>query len=135
MSTRSRAQAEQALAALINALRPDWPTPSVLAIIRKQPTAPLDRLAAAAIYATTRRDQLTPHLIADDAGDALDRLTGKLAGPPTPQPTRGCPAHRGQPADCPECAAYRRSALTGDDMHAAVAAAKQAIRDGREGQA
>lgn len=122
MTARSRTQAEQALAVLINAIRPDWNTPGILAAIRSKPGAPLDQLSAAAIYATTRRDQHTPHLIAEDDGNALDLLTGRLDVKPTPQPTRGCPYHHGQPKDCPECAEYSRQ-VTPPTRIAAIRAA------------
>ena len=87
MSAPSRSSAENALAAVIHAIRPDWGTPGILAAIRSHPLAPLDQIAAAAVWATTRRDQHTPHLIAEDDGEAFDRLLGKLTGPPTPTPT------------------------------------------------
>lgn len=122
MTAPSRSQAEQALAALIHAIRPDWATPGILATIRKQPSISLDVLAAGAIYATTRRDQHTPHLIAEDEGAAFDRLTGK-GGMPTPTPTRGCPYHAGQPKDCPDCAIHRRQAVTDRTRIAAIRAA------------
>lgn len=105
----SRSTAEQALAALVHALRPDWDTPGILAVIRRDPARPLDQIAAAAIYATTRRDQYAPHLIGEDDGEALDRLLGKHHGPPTPQPTRGCWYHPGQPRECPDCATETRT--------------------------
>lgn len=112
MTARSRSQAEQALAALINAIRPDWSTPGILAQLRNKPTAPLDVLAASALWATSRRDQHTPHLIAEDDGEAFDRLLGKLTGPPTPTPTRNCWTHPDHPRDnCPECAEHKRSIL------------------------
>ena len=112
MSAPSRSSAENALAAVINAIRPDWGTPGILAAIRSHPLAPLDQIAAAAVWATTRRDQHTPHLIAEDDGEAFDRLLGKLTGPPTPTPTRNCWTHPDHTRDnCPECAEYKRSIL------------------------
>jgi hypothetical protein len=134
MTTCSRSQAENALAALVNAIRPDWSTPGILRFLRVHPTRPLDQLAAAALWATTRRDQTSPHLIAEDDGEALDRLTGKHAGPPTPSPTRGCPYHAGQPKECPTCAAERLRAAGPDRAQAHIATIRQAIRNNRQEQ-
>jgi len=66
----TRSQAEHALASLIHAIRPGWGTPGILAEIRKRPGVPLDQLAAAALWATSRRDQHSPHLIGEDDGMA-----------------------------------------------------------------
>lgn len=130
MTAPSRSTAEQAMAALIHALRPDWATPGILAVIRRDPARPLDQIAAAAIYATTRRDQHSPHLIGEDDGEALDRLTGRAAGPATPQPTRGCWYHPGQPRECPDCAADARIASKRASDH--IAEIRATIRANRE---
>jgi len=123
MTTPSRSQAENALAALLHCIRPDWATPGILAKLRDRPHLPMDVLAAAALWATHRRDQHSPHLIAEDDGAAWDRLIGKSTEPPTPTPTRGCPYHPGQPKDCPECAEYARTAITDPTTIAAIRAA------------
>lgn len=112
MTAPTRSQAEHALAALINAIRPDWSTPGILAQLRNKPTAPLDVLAASALWATSRRDQHSPHLISEDDGEAWDRLCARSNLPPTPTPTRDCPYHPGQPKNCPDCAAYTRTVIT-----------------------
>lgn len=132
MTAPTRSQAEQALAALAHAIRPDWGTRGILAAIRQCANRELDQLAAAVLYAAmVRKDQLTPACIALDGEhwDALDRLTGKITGPPTPRPTSGCPYHRGQPAECPECARDRRQVSADPSRH--IAAARQAIRDAK----
>lgn len=134
MSAPSRSQAENALAALVHCIRPDWSTPGILRFLRDQPTRPLDQLAAAALWATTRRDQTSPHLIGEDEGSAWDRLTGKLTGPPTPAPTRGCPYHAGQPRDCPLCAADRREAADPARTSVHIATIRQTIRNNRQEQ-
>lgn len=130
MTAPSRSTAEQAMAALIHALRPDWATPGILAAIRRDPDRPLDQLAAAAIYATTRRDQHSPHLINVDDGEAWDRLLGKHIGPQTPQPTRGCPYHPGQSRACPECAEHASTASKRAADH--IAQIRATIRANRQ---
>lgn len=127
MTAPSRGQAENALAALVHAIRPDWATPGILAVIRKRPDRPLDQLTAAAVWATTRRDQHAPHLIGEDDGEAFDRLLGKLTGPPSPQPTRGCPYHAGQPRDCPACAEQARTVADRGQVAGHMATIRAAI--------
>lgn len=115
MTAPTRSQAEHALAALINAIRPDWATPGILAVIRKKPGLPIDVLAAAALWATSRRDQHAPHLIAEDDGMAWDRLIGKTTVMPTAVTPRGrCPYHPSQPKapECPDCADHQRTVIT-----------------------
>lgn len=107
MTAPSRSQAEQALAAFLHCLRPDWSTPGILKFIRDQPIRPLDQIAAAALYATSRRDQHSPHLIGVDEGEAWGRLIDTDLRTPTHSPTRGCPYHAGQPKGCPVCARER----------------------------
>ena len=77
MTSPTRTQAEKSLAALIHSIRPDWPTPSVLAQLRTLPDTPLEVLAAAALWATSRRDQHDPKVIREDNGHAWDRITGR----------------------------------------------------------
>ena len=126
MSAPSRTKAEQALAAFTHALRPDWDIPGILAAIRTKPIAPLDQIAAATIKATTRRDQRTPHLIAEDDGTAFDMLLGRMNAEPTPTPPRTtttCVDH-GNPKPCRACAEHARTALRDP-------ARIRAIREGR----
>lgn len=123
MTAPIRSQAEQALAALIHGIRPQWDTRGILAAIRQCAGRSLDQLAAAVLYAAlVRKDQISPACIALDGEhwDALDRLTGKTQGPPTPRPTSGCPYHRGQPSECPECAAYARRVITDPNLIRAI---------------
>lgn len=89
MTSPTRAQAENQLAALIHSIRPDWPTPSILAQLRTLPNTPLEVLAAAALWATSRRDQHDPKVIREDDGNAWDRITGRqqvVPAPPQPRP-------------------------------------------------
>lgn len=88
MTSPTRAQAENQLAALIHAIRPDWPTPSILAQLRTLPNTPLEMLAAAALWATSRRDQHDPKVIREDDGNAWDRITGRPQVVPAPKPPR-----------------------------------------------
>lgn len=88
MTIPTRTQAEKSLAALIHSIRPDWPTPSVLAQLRTLPNTPLEVLAAAALWATSRRDQHDPKVIREDTGSAWDRITGRQQVVPAPPPTR-----------------------------------------------
>ena len=112
MTSPTRTQAENSLAALIHSIRPDWPTPSILAQLRAKPNTPLEVLAAGALWATSRRDQHDPKVIREDNGHAWDRITGRQQVVPAPQPTRGCPYHPGQPRfGCAECAEYTRNAI------------------------
>jgi len=111
----TRSQAEHALASLIHAIRPGWGTPGILAEIRKRPGVPLDQLAAAALWATSRRDQHSPHLIGEDDGMAWDRLIGKTVPTPDAVTRRDrCPYHPGQPKapECPDCAEHLRTVIT-----------------------
>lgn len=118
MTTPSRSQAEHALATLIHCVRPDWATPGILATIRKKPGLPVDVLAAAALWATSRRDQHSPHLIADDDGAAWDRLIGKGVPQPDGVTPRGrCPYHPGQPK-APECPESECPTCTEEAPHA-----------------
>ena len=129
MTTPSRTSAENALAQVIRAIRPDWDTPGILSALRSRPMVALDQVAAAALWATTRTDQHTPHLIAEDNGEALDRLLGKQLGPPTPMPTRNCWTHPDQPRGaCADCAAQARTVATPDRVSQHIAQAKAAIR-------
>ena len=115
MTAPTRSQAEHALATLIHCVRPDWATPGILATIRKKPSLPIDVLAAAALWATSRRDQHTPHLIGEDDGMAWDRLIGKTTVMPTAvTPRDRCPYHPSQPKapECPDCAEHQRTVIT-----------------------
>ena len=131
MTAPTRTQAENALAALVHAIRPDWDTPGILAVIRSKPTAPLAQIAAAAIKATTRHDRHSPHLIADDDGTALDMLLGRINIEPTPQPPRRltCPTHgEHDGSSCPRC---RAAAAPAARAAGYIAQARQAIIDAR----
>ena len=77
MTRPTRTQAENSLAALIHAIRPDWPTPTIRTQLRAEPNTPLEVLAAAALWATSRRDQHDPKVIREDDGNAWDRITGR----------------------------------------------------------
>lgn len=129
MSAPSRTQAEQALAALVAAIRPDWDRPGILAILRRRPDRPLDQLAAAALWAATRTDQTTPALIDTDDGDAYDRIRGRHVDR-TPVPGRDrCPYHPDQPrTSCEPCADHARAA-TRANTAGHLATIRQAIRD------
>ncbi|MFT4295630.1 MAG: hypothetical protein QM582_09490 [Micropruina sp.] len=135
MTAPSRTQAERALAALANAIRPQWDTRGILSAIRDQAGRPLDELAAGVLYAAIMRtDQHSPDLIRRDGEhwQALDHLTGKVRGAYEPQPTRGCPYHRHQPRDCPDCADHARSVAASRDRVAGhMATIRASIRAAR----
>lgn len=132
MTAPSRTQAEHALAALINAIRPDWDTPGILARLREHPRADLRHLTASALWATSKTHMLTPALIGSEEsmGAAWDRLTGASTAPSV---IPACPYHpdvtgRG---DCPKCAADRRQIAAPDQVRQYAAKIRQHIRENR----
>ena len=60
----SRDQQHRAIAFLVEAIRPDWGAPGVMAALDKLRDRPLADVAVAAIRATARTDQRTPAVIA-----------------------------------------------------------------------
>lgn len=88
MTRPTRTQAENSLAALIHAIRPDWPTPTIRSQLRAEPNTPLEVLAAAALWATSRRDQHDPKVIREDDGTAWDRIAGRQQVVPVPPQRR-----------------------------------------------
>lgn len=90
MTRPDRSKAERALAFLVAEMRPGWDQAGVLVTLHKCASAPLEQLAAAAIYcARFRTDQRTPAVIALD-GDhwqALDRMHGQNGATSSPAPS------------------------------------------------
>jgi hypothetical protein len=106
-----RIRAEEAIAFIAHLIRPAWGRQGLLAAIRRGATEPLERVAAATLYAAVIRvDQRTPDFLPRDGEhwQALDRLIGRLVGTGTPTPPRRdeirCPIHLDRDP-CRGCAA------------------------------
>lgn len=106
----------KALAAFVNALRPDWDKPGIedaLGRARRRADAPT--LAIAAIRAATSAKNRTPAVIGMDGEHWRTPVPARVPHY-APKPSEECDRHPGQYADaCSGCAADR---LVGDELAA-----------------
>jgi hypothetical protein len=86
-------QALRALAFVVNAVRPDWDRPGVLAKLNQATAAgkPLGQLAVAAIRAALDESNRTPAVIPLDGAHWRDTPAPRLEVTPVPKPYRPDP--------------------------------------------
>jgi hypothetical protein len=100
----TRSQAEN-IAALVAAIRLDWDTAGVLAVLRKLADRDLADVARAAITAATDPRNRTPAVIALAGPHWPTAARREWVAPPPPRLSERCPTHLGHLDNCPGCRA------------------------------